>query len=91
MSKPARKWKQYDDGELDVILSFVPTKENILRLAVLLKRSDQAITIVYKIAYEGGPFANDADVQRRKISAAKRRLGIVVGKTRKTLVKADLS
>ena len=88
MNQPARKWENYDDGELDVILSLVPTRENIARLAVLLKRSEQAIKIVYKIAYEGGAFAKSADVQRKKIVAAKRRVGIVVGKTKKEAVKS---
>jgi hypothetical protein len=88
MKQPARKWEQYADGELDVILSLVPTKENIARLAILLKRSESAVRIVYKIAYGGGSFAQSADVQRRKIVAAKRRLGIVVGNTRKATVKS---
>ena len=81
MDKPSRKGKPYADGELEIILSLVPTRENIARLSELLGRSEDAIHIVYKIAYEKGPFGHDAEVQREKIFSAKARLGIAVGGT----------
>ena len=74
-----RKGQPYRDGELEVILSLVPTEANVARLAQLLGRSEEAITIVYRIAYERGDFGQSAEAQRRKIHAARRRLGIVVG------------
>ena len=75
----ARKGKEYADGELEIILSLIPTELNIGHLARLLERSEDAIRIVYKQAYEKGDFGKDATVQRDKIKAAKDRLGIKIG------------
>lgn len=75
-----RKNKPYQAGELEVILSLAPTTANISHLSELLNRSAAAIEVVYKIAFEHGPFGKDADVQRRKVSAAKRRVGIAIGR-----------
>lgn len=74
-----RKNSPYKDGELDIILSLVPTKANVERLSMLLDRSQKAIEIVYKIAYERGPFGEAAGIQKSKILAAKTRLGICIG------------
>ena len=38
-----RKGAEYDKGELETILSLVPTKQNVKRLSQLLKRSEDAI------------------------------------------------
>jgi hypothetical protein len=67
---------QYKEGELEVILSLAPTEANIHWLAKLLGRSEVAIEIVYKIAYEHGPFGMTAGIQERKIIEAKERVGI---------------
>lgn len=75
-----RTGKPYKDGELEVILSLAPTKQNIKCLSTLLGRSEQAIEIVYKIAFEHGPFGDNADVQERKIIEAKERVGIKIGR-----------
>ena len=75
-----RTGKPYKDGELEVILSLAPTKGNIKWLSVLLERSEKAIEIVYKIAFEHGPFGENADVQERKIMEAKERVGINIGR-----------
>jgi hypothetical protein len=75
-----RKNKPYDEGELEVILSLAPTRINIGYLSRLLKRSQRAIEIVYKIAFEHGSFGKDADVQQKKILAAKKRVGIAIGR-----------
>ena len=80
MSMPDRKNKPYKDGELEVILSTAPTEANIKWLSKLLDRSPAAIQIVYKIAYEHGPFAKSADIQQKKILAAKKRVGISIGR-----------
>lgn len=77
---PIRKNEPYKDGELDVILSLAPTTDNIKRLSKLLDRSVEAIQIVYKIAFEHGPFARAATVQVRKILEAKKRVGIDIGR-----------
>ena len=75
-----RKWKIYKDGELEIILSLVPTSKNISYLSRLLDRSESAIKIVYKIAYESGPFGKNADIQERKIIKAKNNVGIIMGR-----------
>jgi len=79
MPSPSRKGEEYREGELDHILSLAPTQGNIKLLGKLLERSEKAIQIVYKIAYEQGPFGKTADVQVRKIQASKKRLGIKIG------------
>ena len=75
-----RKWKPYREGELEQILSLAPTKTNIKYLAKLLERSEGAIEIVYRIAYEDGPFGNNADIQLEKVMKAKQRVGIKIGR-----------
>ena len=75
-----RKNVPYGPGELEVILSLAPTDINIRHLSELLGRSEAAIQVVYKIAFEHGPFGKDADIQREKIMAAKRRVGIAIGR-----------
>ena len=70
----------YQDGELEVILSLAPTSENIARLGRLLGRSEGAIEVVYKIAFEHGPFGQGATIQERKIMQAKKRVGIRIGR-----------
>jgi len=77
----ARKGKDYQPGELEVILSLAPTDNNIDFLATLLKRSKGAIEIVYKIAFEHGPFGTTANKQIGKILEAKKRVGIAIGRT----------
>lgn len=84
---PNRKGKPYKQGELEVILSLAPTATNIKWLSTLLERSEESIEIVYKIAFEHGPFGKDAGVQEQKIIEAKKRLGIKFG--RKTPRKVD--
>ncbi len=73
---------QYKPGELEVILSLAPTKNNIAILSLLLDRSESAIEIVYKIAYECGPFGKNAGIQEQKIIQAKNRIGIKIGRKR---------
>ena len=75
----SRKGQEYADGELEIILSLVPTEQNIEHLARLLERSDDAIRIVYRQAYEKGDFGKNASVQRQKKRDAKQRLGISIG------------
>lgn len=77
-----RKNEQYKPGELETILSLVPTKENISHLSTLLERSEKAITIVYRIAYQHGPFARSAGVQEKKVLAAKKKVGIALGRSK---------
>lgn len=75
-----RSGKPYKDGELETILSLAPTESNIRWLSTLLERSEEAIEIVYKIAFEHGPFGKEAGVQERKIIEAKERVGIRIGR-----------
>ncbi|BBD08435.1 hypothetical protein [Desulfovibrio ferrophilus] len=76
----SRKGKQYKDGELETILSLAPTTKNIQTLSLLLERSEEAIKIVYKIAFEHGPFGREATIQEKKILAAKEKVGICIGR-----------
>jgi hypothetical protein len=75
-----RKNKPYKPGELEIILSLAPTRANVYWLATLLERSEQAIQIVYKHAFEHGPFGADARIQGQKILAAKKKVGITIGR-----------
>jgi len=83
---PSRKNSPYQAGELEVILSMAPTEDNIKWLSKLLERTPSAIEIVYKIAYEHGPFGKTADIQQQKILAAKKRVGITIGRKTKKKV-----
>lgn len=78
--KNARTNAPYKSGELEVILSLAPTKNNIKWLSTLLERSEGAIEVVYKIAYEHGPFGKHADIQEQKVINAKNRVGIKIGR-----------
>ncbi len=77
---PTRTGNPYKEGELGVILSLAPTKDNIFWLSKLLERSEQSIQIVYKIAFEHGPFGKDSGIQEKKIIEAKERIGLVIGR-----------
>ena len=77
-----RKGKEYKDGELEVILALSTTELNIKNLSKLLDRTPDAIKLVYRIAFEHGPFAKDATSQEKKILAAKKKLGISIGRKR---------
>jgi hypothetical protein len=74
----SRSNQEYKEGELEVILSLPPTADNIHWLSKLLDRSTAAIEIVYKIAFEHGPFGRTSTAQQRKILEAKQRVGIGV-------------
>ena len=78
--KHARSNEQYKPEELEVILSLTPTNENIKWLSILLERSEAAIELVYKIAFEHGPFGKTSGVQEKKIIAAKKRVGVKIGR-----------
>jgi hypothetical protein len=71
--KHDRKGAEYDEGELEVILSLVPTRQNIQRLSQLLRRSEEAVAIVYKVAY-GKRMGRG--IQKEKIEAAMKKVGI---------------
>jgi hypothetical protein len=75
-----RKGIEYKDGELEVILALSPTDLNIKNLSNLLDRTPDAIKLVYRIAFEHGPFAKEATSQENKILAAKKKLGISIGR-----------
>lgn len=76
----SRKGQKYKEGELEVILSLPPTKQNIYWLSKLLERSEKSIQVVYKIAYEHGPFGKDSGIQEKKIIEAKERIGLAIGR-----------
>jgi len=92
---PSRKNRPYAQGELEVILSLAPTARNIVYLSELLSRSEEAIEVVYKLAFEHGPFGKDSSIQMSKVLAAKKRVGIAIGRkvalppTRRTRTSSD--
>jgi hypothetical protein len=49
-------------------------------LSKLLERSEASIQIVYKIAFEHGPFGKDSGIQEKKIIEAKERIGLAIGR-----------
>ena len=70
---PKRRGNEYAPGELETILSLVPTSKNIRFLSRLLDRTEDAIGIVYKIAYQKGI---GKGIQKEKVLAAKKKVGI---------------
>lgn len=74
----SRKGTPYAAGELELLLSLAPTHANIQYLSQVLQRSEPAIAIAFKKAYERGAFGKSAVSQGRKIAAAKRRVGIAI-------------
>jgi hypothetical protein len=78
----------YAAGELEVILSLAPTEQNIKWLSILLQRSTKAIEVIYKHAFEQGPFGRTGGIQQEKILEAKKKVGIVIG--RKTAPKSKI-
>ena len=66
----------YINGELELILRLVPTRVNIQNLSKLLERTEEAIGLVFKVAYERGKFGATAVCMKRKIALAKKRVGI---------------
>ena len=77
---PDRTGKPHKAGKLEPILNLAPTKANIRWLSTLLERTESAIQIVYKIAFEHGPIGKDVGIQERKIIEAKARIGIRIGR-----------
>jgi hypothetical protein len=72
--------KQYRDGELEVILSLPPTSSNIRWLSSALQRSESAIRVVYRFAFGHGSFGKSARSMDAKVLAAKKRVGIAIGR-----------
>ena len=81
-----RAFDRYSTEEVELILSLVPTRRNVRNLAVALGRSENAIEIVFEVAYSGkwlkkeleeaGP---DQDDVMTKVGRVKKSLGIFVG------------
>jgi hypothetical protein len=77
MVGPCRKGAEYHAGELEVILSLAPTDTNVANLALLLDRSEEAVRIVYRIAYGKLVPGGDKDkTQWRKIRKAMTSIGL---------------
>ncbi len=49
--RPANAYKRWEDKELRLILSTVPTRENITKWAAFFSRSEAAIEVIYRWAY----------------------------------------
>jgi hypothetical protein len=81
---------EYRVGELELILSLAPTSENIQRLAKVLGRSESALHLVYRAAFGGHGAFPEGKAFNRKVLAAKRVLGIVVGRKTQRKKSANL-
>ena len=79
-TSPSRRGKPYCAGELETVLQMPATRSNIEHLAELLGRSAGAIEIIFRFAYGFGDFGITAVAQRKKILAAKLRVGLAVGR-----------
>ena len=78
MGDAVKKGGEYKDGELELILSLVPTEKNIEYLKKCLPgRSKSSIIIVYRIAH--GIKMKSSLAQKRKIKAAKAAIGWAKG------------
>jgi hypothetical protein len=80
MPNKVRTVKPYRDGELEVILSLPPTAANIRWLSSALGRSESAIRVVYRFAFGHGSFGKQAKSMDTKVLAAKKRVGIGIGR-----------
>jgi hypothetical protein len=81
---------EYLEGELELILSLAPTSENIQRLAKVLNRSESALQLVYRAAYGHRTFPEGRSFNR-KVFAAKRKLGLGIGRKTPRLSKTTNS
>ena len=77
----------YSDEEVELILTQLPTWENIVRLSRVLGRTKAAIAVVFEMAYsskwlkaqiEKNEGCAGGNVHMR-IAAAKKKLGIIIG------------
>ena len=82
----ARAFEPYDQSEIDLILSLVPTTINVKRLAKTMGRSEEAIQMLYNHAYSGqwlkrqlGEMADHQSNVLTKIAKSKKRFGITIG------------
>jgi len=76
---PPKPIHEYREGELELILSLAPTSENIQRLTKVLGRSESALQLVYRAAFGHGAFP-EGKAFNRKVLAAKKSLGIAIGR-----------
>lgn len=74
------KSRPYREGELEIILSLPPTSNNIQWLSSALGRSRNAIEVVYRFAFGHGSFGKEAKSMDSKVLAAKKRVGIAIGR-----------
>lgn len=79
----AKKHVPYRPGELEIILSLIPTEKNIQYLSKLLDRSEASIKIIYQVAYNFGTLGGNPDIEERKIVQAKKRVGIIIGRQKR--------
>ena len=82
----AKAFEPYLQKEIDLILSLVPNYTNTNNLAKSLRRSFDAIEMIYAWAYSGrmlkNALANMKDTQDNvvtKVAKAKKKLGIYIG------------
>ncbi|MEX1254217.1 MAG: hypothetical protein WEE64_07740 [Dehalococcoidia bacterium] len=76
----------YTRGEIELVLSLVPTRANVANLAQSLGRTEDAIWTLYELAYSGrwlkkqlARFGPHQDNVTTKIGQAKKKLGIGIG------------
>lgn len=82
----SKAFEPYDDEEIELILSLVPTHDNVRRLAKSLGRTNDAIYLIYKYAYSGKWLKRDVAAMGAhqnnlltKLVEAKRDSGMFIG------------
>jgi hypothetical protein len=75
-----RKNKPFKEGELELILSLTPTTQHIEWLSNVLERTPGAIEVIYRKAYGQGRFSAGDNIMQRKVDAAKKVVGLVLGR-----------
>ena len=81
-----KAFEPYKQEEVDLILSVVPTHNNVKNLAKSLERSKEAIYTIFHLAYSGKWLKNSlnemndsADNIVTKIAKSKKKCGLFIG------------
>lgn len=81
-----KAFERYKQEDVDLILSLTPTKKNSKNLSKALGRTQNAIKLIYKLAYSNRwlkkrdkQFSEGQKNIVKKITASKKKLGIFLG------------
>ena len=77
-SSSSNSGEDYLAEEIDVVLQLSPTTKNVELLAKALRRGRGGIELIYRFAFGSMRRGGGSQAIRKKIAAAKKRLGIIV-------------